>query len=330
MERVGGCTTLAESLKATTPSRMFDGWSATNFRAACFAAAIRVGARSLAFMLDDTSNASTTVPWRRGRSMRGLGRARADEQHHDPEQEHAPAPRAAATPAADPSASRPRPSCRAPPRRCARRRTNHTYPTTSTGTSSSASSAPGSRNVTGASLLAHGDHAEEHAHEVVVGGEVVVVHAGAADRGAQLLVARRDRLAEPAAEPGIAGVDDELLAGLGVLQHDDTGVDQPDLPAVPDADRDDLVSLREHPEHPLPSRLADEVGQHEHQRAPADGVEPGAEQPAEVGGRVPCAVRRAQQVTREPEHLHAATARLDDALDRCCRRAPRRCGSRRA
>ena len=55
--------------------RMLDGWSATKVRAARFAAAIRVGARSLAFMLADTSNARTTVPSRRGRSMFAWGRA---------------------------------------------------------------------------------------------------------------------------------------------------------------------------------------------------------------------------------------------------------------
>ena len=51
MERVGGWTTNPLSLNATTPILMVDGWSATNVRAAFFAAVSRFGFRSLAFML---------------------------------------------------------------------------------------------------------------------------------------------------------------------------------------------------------------------------------------------------------------------------------------
>ena len=162
--------------------------------------------------------------------------------------------------------------------------------------------------------LPEGDHPQQHADDVVVGGQVVEVDAGAADGAAQLLVARLGGFLEPTPEPRVAGVDEELLSGLGVLQDDHPRIDQADLARVPEAHRDDLVALREHPERPFPPRLADEIGEDEDQRPPADGGEPGPEEPAQIGDRARTG-RLAQQVTGEPQDLPAPTPWLDDALD---------------
>ena len=59
---VGRWTEMPESLKATTPIVMPEGWRATKSFAATLAASIRVGFRSVAAMLPETSKARMTVP----------------------------------------------------------------------------------------------------------------------------------------------------------------------------------------------------------------------------------------------------------------------------
>ena len=67
------------------------------------------------------------------------------------------------------------------------------------------------------------------------------------------LLTRVGRDAEAAPEARVAGVDEQLLAGLGVLHDDDAGVGQLDLAGVPQPNRDDLVPLREERERRAPS-----------------------------------------------------------------------------
>ena len=55
-------------------------------------------------------------------------------------------------------------------------------------------------------------------------------------------------------ELGVARVDDELLAGLGVLDHDHAGVGELVLPGVDEPDRDDLVPLAQLQQRSLPPR----------------------------------------------------------------------------
>ena len=55
------------SLNATTPIRIEDGWRSTNARAAVLAASIRVGLRSSAAMLPETSNGGSPCPRPAGR-----------------------------------------------------------------------------------------------------------------------------------------------------------------------------------------------------------------------------------------------------------------------
>ncbi len=76
---VGLSTVTALSPNATTPIRIELGWRSTKAVAAAFAAAIRVGARSLARMLFETSKARITVPCRSGSDRLMVGRASAKQ-----------------------------------------------------------------------------------------------------------------------------------------------------------------------------------------------------------------------------------------------------------
>ena len=74
---VGACTEKPLSLKATTPICTVSGCCSTKSRAAALAASMRVGFRSSAAMLPETSNARMTVPSTLGRLTTVCGRASA-------------------------------------------------------------------------------------------------------------------------------------------------------------------------------------------------------------------------------------------------------------
>jgi hypothetical protein len=73
----GAWTELPLSLNATTPIWTVGGWRSMNERAAALAASMRVGVKSVAAMLPDTSNARMTVPSKRGTLTAAWGRASA-------------------------------------------------------------------------------------------------------------------------------------------------------------------------------------------------------------------------------------------------------------
>jgi hypothetical protein len=104
------------SLNATTPIRTVGGWCWTKASAAALAASIRVGARSVAAMLFDTSNARIAVPSTRGTLTTACGRAIAKTTSVSPSTRQAAGPRrrhrAAADDrfAADPAGPAPPPS----------------------------------------------------------------------------------------------------------------------------------------------------------------------------------------------------------------------------
>ena len=117
------------------------------------------------------------------------------------------------------------------------------------------------------------------------GRDLVDVDAGAEGRRAQLGLAVLAGLAQPVPELGVARVDRELLAGLGVLDHDHAGVGQLVLARIEQPDRDDLVALGQLQQRTLPSGRGDEVGDENDQRAPPDCAERELEQPRQVGDR---------------------------------------------
>jgi hypothetical protein len=75
-----------------------------------------------------------------------------------------------------------------------------------------------------AAPLAHIGEAKDRIHQIIVGRELQCVDAGVAKSHAQLgLSLRRGGREAPAKRP-IAGIDVQLLAGLGVLDDDQTEV----------------------------------------------------------------------------------------------------------
>ena len=166
----------------------------------------------------------------------------------------------------------------------------------------------------GAALAQVGE-AQDRGGEVVVGGEFQRIDAGARVGVADLGLAGARRLLEAAAEPPVVGVDEELLAGLGVLDQHHAEVGQRPLERVDDAHRDRLVAHRQAPERLRPARLADEVGDDEHQRAPRHDPQRGFDQLGE-----PCSGRaRSRRAVVQPidqrEHLAASAARRQHGVD---------------
>jgi len=73
---------------------------------------------------------------------------------------------------------------------------------------------------------------------------------------------------QTATELRIARVDEQDLPCFGVLQYSKPAAELA-LARIHHPDRDDLVSPREAEERSFPARLADEIGDHDHQRASA-------------------------------------------------------------
>ena len=106
------------------------------------------------------------------------------------------------------------------------------------------------------------------------------------------------------AELGIARIDDELLAGLGVLYDQEPGVGQLVLARIDQTDGDDLVAFGEAHQRPIPPRLADEVGDQHDERPAAHQSGGVVEQLVEIGHGA--AAERAQQLAHQREDLVAA------------------------
>ena len=104
---VGAWTDRPASLKATTPTITPGGWRSTKSSVAALAASIRVGFRSSAAMLPETSKARMTVPSARGRLDRSLRTGQRDHQDGRARRRRArPGPGRAARGAAGPSPGR--------------------------------------------------------------------------------------------------------------------------------------------------------------------------------------------------------------------------------
>ena len=248
---VGCWTAMPESLKATTPMTTLGGWRWTKSVAAAIAAAIRVGWRSVAAMLPEMSKARMTVPSWRGTSIRPCGRASATTITVKPATRRTPG-RAAGSGRRDAATAR---RCggavaggRRPdvtPARAARRRAERPRPSERRDL---APLAPVDRAV--------GQEPERDEHQREQGLRPDEGHdtrrrrrrraairtmartrsssvdsetaSTPARRKASPMAASRSlgRRLEPAPEARIAGVDVELLAGLGVLEDDRPDVGQ--------------------------------------------------------------------------------------------------------
>ena len=120
---VGAWTARPASLKATTPITTLRGWRSTKSWAATLAASMRVGFRSSAAMLPETSKARMTVPSSRGRETTPCGRARAMVMTAKPARKSAAGNRRRRPPGRRTTPrARPRPPCAAARRRRLRSR----------------------------------------------------------------------------------------------------------------------------------------------------------------------------------------------------------------
>src|SRR3984957_15585147 len=213
--------------KAITPISTLSGCALMNACAALCAALSRLGGTSVADMLPDTSMARMTVPLACDTGTFTDGPAPANPSAampamvsqmpaflarparppRPPRRPARPPPRrqGAPRPAAARQRPRPRPGRRPP---AGRRRA---VPDGRT----SCAPAPGAR-----------DDLDERGSEVRVRADAVHWHPGPAHSCGEPRVPVRDGGAEPGVQLRVAGVDDQLLSGLGVLDDDEAGLGQ--------------------------------------------------------------------------------------------------------
>ena len=127
------------------------------------------------------------------------------------------------------------------------------------------------------------DDREEHLDKVAAGVDVVQRYTGPARTGLKSGLPLVNPVAEPGAEPRISGVDEDLLAGLGVLDHDQTDLREGVVRAVDHPQRNDFVPVCKPDERTFPLSGADEVRDHHNQAAPGQGRDR-VEHRGEVGG----------------------------------------------
>ena len=109
-------------------------------------------------------------------------------------------------------------------------------------------------------------------------------------------------------------VDEHLLAGLGVLEHEQPQVGQLRFQRILQPHRDDFVPLGELAERPLPARRADEVRDDEQERAPVDEVEGALQQCVELRALAFGQRRALLHGVQDGEHLAPAGARRDHVV----------------
>ena len=291
--------------KPTTPMSTVSGWASMNASAVCCAAASRLGATSSALMLLDTSIARMTVPALRPTGSAAAGPATATASTTTPAREnHSPSWRwrrpATETPAAARAADRRRPATHgADDQRGGdqqaedeQRRVGEAHRV--------------------ASDLGLGDDRQQRLDEIAAGVDAVQRHPGPAHAGPQSGLALVDAVAEAGAEPRIGGVDEQLLAGLGVLDHDQADLGERVVRGVDHPQRDDVVAVREPDERALPLARADEVRDHHDQAAPRQRRDR-VEHRGEVGGGRGPGVGGAVELPSDPQRVAASGAGRDDA-----------------
>src|SRR4029077_15645165 len=127
---------------------------------------------------------------------------------------------------------------------------------------------------------------------------------------------------EALAEAGIAGVHAKLLAGLAVRQDHRADIRELVLARVGEPNSERLMTARDALQTWFPSGRAAEIGNDEDERPALEPTHPRVEEIAERGERRALETRTLLELVQDPEHLDAAPARGDRALDA---RAVERC-----
>src|ERR1019366_6853276 len=133
-----------------------------------------------------------------------------------------------------------------------------------------------------AALFLQVGEAQDRIDKVVVGGEFERVDAGAREGLAQLGLAPFGRGLKALAKAGVMRVDDELLAGLGILQRHEAEVGQVHLERVEEAHGGHFMALRQLAERRFPPWRTDEIGDDEDRRAALDAALCRGKQDAQV------------------------------------------------
>ena len=280
---VGDCTTDAVAANDTTPMRVVFGCSATNARAASCAATMRLGLTSVARMLPETSIARITVSCCDGSVTTG-GRARDRDEHQrqrDQEQQrrHVPAEalarahrvpdeargsRSAARPSSSAAAARGR---RPPPAGPAAAATASRARGTSRVDSRGA--AAGRRRWRAGCAACAGRRSAGSRRRDRRPSTSSSASTPAARKAERSSASRRFAAAAKRwRKPAVVRVDEQLLAGLGILDDEQAEIGQLHLQRIVEPHRDHVVALGEVGERLGPARRADEIGDDEHQRAP--------------------------------------------------------------
>src|SRR5207247_563508 len=119
-----------------------------------------------------------------------------------------------------------------------------------------------------AAPLAQVGKAQDRVDKVVAGGKLERIHTRCLERPAELgfpLFRRRDKALSKAA---IMRVDEQLLAGLRILDDQKAQVRQLHFQWIVEADGDDIMAARKLCEGLRPTGRADEIGDDEDERAP--------------------------------------------------------------
>ena len=281
-------------------------------------------------MLAETSKARITVPSRRGCGTVASGRARPVDQHAPARAAAAPAAACAPPSRSSSRAGRParaRPAARAaPPDRAA-----------ACGTRAPRA---GRRRARAASTARRSVIARRRLRSWEIRNSArtrsssvdTVNRSSPADRRSATSVACRSSAccAQALLEAGVVGVDEDDLAGLGVLDVDHPGGGQLELAPVDHLDRHDVVAAGELAEQALPARLGEEVRDDHDERAAPQDPQRGAQRGPEVGGPPARRLAARPACSREDaQHVVAAVAGRDRLPHAPRRRTARRPGCRR-
>ena len=101
--------------------------------------------------------------------------------------------------------------------------------------------------------------------KIVICRQLQRIHAGLAERRPELLLASLGNRRKALPESSIMGVDEQLLAGLGVPHHEQSQVRQLHLQRIIEPHRHDLMTLCKVGQRLGPARHTDEIGDDKNQ-----------------------------------------------------------------
>src|SRR5207253_2577656 len=115
--------------------------------------------------------------------------------------------------------------------------------------------------------LAQVGEAKDRIDQIVIGAKLEGVHSGLAKRAAQFLLPPFGGCGETLAKAPIVRIDENLLAGFGILNNEEAEIRQLHFQRVVQAHGDNFVASRELRERFRPARRANEIGHEKDKRA---------------------------------------------------------------